>query len=71
MVVTLNLPFRGIESNTCVGPFFWSAWDQDEENPHLRMLYPVLELVCRTKKLQKFSTAKATYGKKATPEVGN
>jgi hypothetical protein len=38
MVVTMNLPYRGIESTSAVGPFFWCAYDQDEENPHLRML---------------------------------
>lgn len=36
MVRTMNLPFRGIESTSCVGPFFWCAYDQDSENPHLR-----------------------------------
>ena len=38
MVVTLNLPYRAIESTSAVGPFFWAAWDQDEENPHLRII---------------------------------
>ena len=38
MVVTLNLPYRAIESTSAVGPFFWAAWDQDEENPHLRIV---------------------------------
>jgi hypothetical protein len=37
MVMTMNLPYRAIESSSCVGPFFWAAWDQDEENPHLRI----------------------------------
>ena len=36
MVEVLKLPYRTIESISCVGPFFWSAWDQDEEDPHLR-----------------------------------
>ncbi|TVY67506.1 hypothetical protein LSUE1_G008439, partial [Lachnellula suecica] len=39
MVVSMNLPYRGIESTSVVGPFFWSAWDQDEENPHLQIIY--------------------------------
>ncbi|KAF4626992.1 hypothetical protein G7Y89_g11165 [Cudoniella acicularis] len=39
MVEALNLPYRSIESTSCVGPFFWSAWDQDEENPHLQIVY--------------------------------
>jgi hypothetical protein len=38
MVVALNLPYRAIESTSVVGPFFWAAWDQDEEFPHLRNL---------------------------------
>lgn len=36
MVRALNLPFRGIETSSVVGPFFWCAYDQDDENPHLR-----------------------------------
>ena len=36
MVETMHLPYRGIESTSAVGPFFWAAFDQDEENPHLR-----------------------------------
>lgn len=39
MVETLHLPYRGIESTTAVGPFFWAAFDQDEEDPHLRESY--------------------------------
>lgn len=33
----MRLPYRGIESNSVVGPFFWSAFDQDDDDPHLRM----------------------------------
>lgn len=36
MVETFRLPYRGIESTSAVGPFFWAAFDQDEEFPHLR-----------------------------------
>jgi hypothetical protein len=36
MVTAFNLPYRAIESSSCVGPFFWAAWDQDESTPHLR-----------------------------------
>ena len=36
MVRTMNLPYRGIETNSVVGPFFWSAHDQDDDDPHLR-----------------------------------
>lgn len=38
MVRDMRLPFRGIETSSVVGPFFWAAMDQDDENPHLRML---------------------------------
>lgn len=37
MVRTLRLPFRAIEGTSVVGPFFWSAFDQDDDDPHLRM----------------------------------
>jgi hypothetical protein len=37
MIRTLKLPFRGIESSSVVGPFFWCAYDQDDDDPHLRM----------------------------------
>lgn len=36
MVRVMRLPFRGIETTSIVGPFFWSALDQDDEDPHLR-----------------------------------
>lgn len=36
MVRTMRLPFRAIEGTSLVGPFFWSAFDQDKEDPHLR-----------------------------------
>ncbi|KAH8658766.1 hypothetical protein BGZ60DRAFT_531448 [Tricladium varicosporioides] len=39
MVNALHLPYRWIESMSCVGPFFWSAWDQDEETPHLQIVH--------------------------------
>ncbi|KAI9048895.1 hypothetical protein LZ554_006749 [Drepanopeziza brunnea f. sp. 'monogermtubi'] len=39
MVETLKLPYRAIESTSAVGPFFWASWDQDEENPHLQIVY--------------------------------
>ena len=41
MVDALRLPYRGIETTSAVGPVFWSAFDQDEETPHLRKFcYP-------------------------------
>jgi len=36
MVETFRLPYRMIESTSAVGPLYWAAFDQDEENPHLR-----------------------------------
>jgi hypothetical protein len=36
MVRTMNLPYRGIETTSTVGPFFWCAHDQDDDDPHLR-----------------------------------
>lgn len=38
MVKTMNLPYRSIESGSAVGPIFWAAYDQDEENPHLQIV---------------------------------
>jgi hypothetical protein len=38
MVRAMNLPHRGIETNSVVGPFFWCAHDQDDDDPHLRTL---------------------------------
>ncbi|RFU33233.1 hypothetical protein B7463_g3112, partial [Scytalidium lignicola] len=39
MVETMNLPYRAIESTSAVGPFFWSAYDQDDENPHIQTIF--------------------------------
>ncbi|RKU47971.1 hypothetical protein DL546_003815 [Coniochaeta pulveracea] len=39
MVRTLRLPFRAIEGTSVVGPFFWSAYDQDDEDPHLQVIF--------------------------------
>ncbi|KAJ9137286.1 Magnesium transport protein CorA [Pleurostoma richardsiae] len=39
MVDTLHLPARAIESTSVVGPFFWSAHDQDDEDPHLQVIF--------------------------------
>ncbi|RDW71138.1 hypothetical protein BP6252_07701 [Coleophoma cylindrospora] len=39
MVETMNLPYRMIEGTSVVGPFFWSAYDQDEEDPHLQIIF--------------------------------
>jgi len=39
MVRTFRLPFRAIEGSSVVGPFFWSAYDQDKEDPHLQIIF--------------------------------
>ncbi|GAO16925.1 hypothetical protein UVI_02046360 [Ustilaginoidea virens] len=35
MVRLMKLPYRGIETTSVVGPFFWSSFDQDDDDPHL------------------------------------
>jgi hypothetical protein len=37
MVRAMHLPFRAIEGTSVVGPFFWCSFDQDDDDPHLRM----------------------------------
>ncbi|KAK0753398.1 hypothetical protein B0T18DRAFT_434170 [Schizothecium vesticola] len=39
MVRALRLPFRAIEGTSVVGPFFWSSMDQDDEDPHLQIIF--------------------------------
>ncbi|EOO04092.1 hypothetical protein UCRPA7_353 [Phaeoacremonium minimum UCRPA7] len=39
MVRVLKLPFRAIEGTSVVGPFFWCAFDQDDEDPHLQVIF--------------------------------
>lgn len=39
MVRGLRLPFRSIEGTSVVGPFFWSSFDQDDEDPHLQVIF--------------------------------
>ncbi|OAA73871.1 Mg2+ transporter protein, CorA-like/Zinc transport protein ZntB [Cordyceps fumosorosea ARSEF 2679] len=39
MVRALRLPFRGIETTSVVGPFFWSSSDHDDADPHLHILH--------------------------------
>ncbi|KAK7740571.1 hypothetical protein SLS53_005416 [Cytospora paraplurivora] len=39
MVRTLHLPFRAIEGHSVVGPFFWCAYDsEDEGDPYLQII---------------------------------
>ncbi|KAM7223811.1 hypothetical protein V8F06_000827 [Rhypophila decipiens] len=39
MVRNLKLPFRAIEGTSVVGPFFWCAFDQDDDDPHLQIIF--------------------------------
>ncbi|PMB69586.1 hypothetical protein BM221_004230 [Beauveria bassiana] len=39
MVRGLRLPFRGIETTSVVGPFFWSSYDHDDADPHLHIVH--------------------------------
>ncbi|KAK4223716.1 hypothetical protein QBC38DRAFT_512226 [Podospora fimiseda] len=39
MVRVMHLPFRAIESTSVVGPFFWCAFDQDDDDPHLQIIF--------------------------------
>jgi hypothetical protein len=39
MIRVLRLPFRAIEGTSVVGPFFWAAFDQDDEDPHLHIIF--------------------------------
>ncbi|PTB81159.1 hypothetical protein M440DRAFT_63201 [Trichoderma longibrachiatum ATCC 18648] len=39
MVRTLRLPFGAIETSSVVGPFFWCAYDQDDDDPHLHIVH--------------------------------
>lgn len=38
MVKVMKLPYRGIETTSVVGPFFWSSLDHNKQDPHLRKL---------------------------------
>ncbi|KAJ1335126.1 hypothetical protein MN608_01861 [Microdochium nivale] len=39
MVKTMHLPTRGIEGSALVGPCFWAAYDQDEDDQHLQIIF--------------------------------
>ncbi|KAI0024804.1 hypothetical protein F4780DRAFT_725055 [Xylariomycetidae sp. FL0641] len=38
MVKKMQLPYRAIEGSGLVGPFFWCAYDNEEEDPHLQII---------------------------------
>ncbi|KAF2962709.1 hypothetical protein GQX73_g10865 [Xylaria multiplex] len=39
MVRKMRLPFRAIEGRSLVGPVFWCEYDQDEDDPHLQIIF--------------------------------
>lgn len=39
MVRAMRLPYRAIEGTSVVGPFFWSAYDQEDDDPTLREFF--------------------------------
>ncbi|GJC95376.1 protein kinase [Colletotrichum higginsianum] len=39
MVRAMRLPFRAIEGTSVVGPFFWCAYDQDDDDPTLQIIF--------------------------------
>ncbi|SPO01729.1 uncharacterized protein DNG_04402 [Cephalotrichum gorgonifer] len=39
MIRTLRLPARAIEARSVVGPFFWSAFEPDKEDPRLSIIF--------------------------------
>ncbi|KAI0408742.1 hypothetical protein F4802DRAFT_548902 [Xylaria palmicola] len=39
MVRKMRLPFRAIEGVSLVGPVFWCEYDQDEDDPHLQLIF--------------------------------
>ncbi|KAG5915768.1 hypothetical protein E4U42_007913, partial [Claviceps africana] len=39
MVRVMKLPLRGIETTSVVGPFFWSSFDQDDDDAHLQIIH--------------------------------
>lgn len=71
MIRTMKLPFRGIESSSVVGPFFWCAYDQDDDDPHLRM-WTILNFKCHLSNIevQKSYTANQMSAKRAKPAAG-
>ncbi|KAJ6788656.1 hypothetical protein PWT90_04965 [Aphanocladium album] len=42
MVRVFRLPFRGIETTSVVGPFFWTSYDHDDADPHLPLPADIL-----------------------------
>ena len=39
MVRGMKLPYRAIESTSAVGPFFWSSFNRDDNDPHLLIVF--------------------------------
>lgn len=71
MIRTLKLPFRGIETSSVVGPFFWCAYDQDDDDPHLRKWnMPNFKSIPSNTEMQKSCTANQMSAKRAKPAAG-
>lgn len=79
MVRTLRLPFGAIETSSVVGPFFWCAYDQDDDDPHLRKSQQKQHtsascflsfFLTALPALQTLSTANQTSAKKARRAAG-
>ncbi|KAF4466845.1 hypothetical protein FALBO_6295 [Fusarium albosuccineum] len=49
MVREMRLPYRGIETTSVVGPFFWCAYDQDDDDPHLQIIHRKSDVLKRGK----------------------
>ncbi|PKS10220.1 hypothetical protein jhhlp_001970 [Lomentospora prolificans] len=39
MVRGMRLPYRAIEGTGVVGPFFWSSYDQNDDDPNLQLIF--------------------------------
>ncbi|GKT46002.1 uncharacterized protein ColSpa_06183 [Colletotrichum spaethianum] len=39
MVRAMRLPLKAVEGTNIVGPFFWCAYDQDDEDPTLQIIF--------------------------------
>ncbi|KAF6815673.1 hypothetical protein CPLU01_02682 [Colletotrichum plurivorum] len=39
MVKSMRLPYRAIEGTSVVGPFFWCAYDQEDDDPTLQIIF--------------------------------
>lgn len=49
MVKSFNLSYQWIETSAAVGPLFWTCWDQDDDDPHLQIIYRKSDVLKKTK----------------------